>query len=96
MEQIDQIASLTLSAIGGVMFAFGAVRIWRRGMQGLVTRHADGSAVTPEEKRAQMTGLWRAMLDPAHRGDLALLVGGFLISAGFVMPLWWGIRALTG
>jgi hypothetical protein len=96
MDQIDQIALMTLSAIGGAMFVVGAVRVYPRGMRGLVTRHKDGSALTPEEKRAQSVGLWRALWDPAHRLDLGLVIGGLLIGSGFLAPLWWGVRAVTG
>lgn len=96
MEEIDRIVLMGLSMVGGIMFLVGVVRVYRRGTRGLVTRHADGSALTPEENRATRQGLWRALWDPGHRGDLALLIGGFLISSGFLAPAWWGIRALAG
>ena len=80
MEQIDQIVTMTLAAIGGVMFLVGMVRVYRRGTKGLVTRHKDGSALTFAEKRAMSGGTWRALWDPAHRWDTALVVGGFLIA----------------
>ena len=96
MDQIDQIALMALSTVGGLLFVVGGIRIWRRGMRGLVTRHKDGSAVTPEEKQAQYRGMWRATTDPAHRLDLGLVIGGFLVSAGLLAPLWWGVRALMG
>lgn len=70
--------------------------VYRRGMQGLVTRHKDGSALTPEEKRAQSSGLWRSLWDPARRGDLVLVIGGMLVGAGFLAPIWWWLRGLTG
>lgn len=94
--ELDQIVLMGISAIGGVMFLVGGVRTWRRGVRGLVTRHKDGSALTLEEKRAQTSGIWRALWDPAHRLDMWLVIGGFLISGGILAPLWWGIRALTG
>jgi hypothetical protein len=94
--ETDQIVLMALSAIGGVMFLMGAWRAWRRGTRGLVMRHEDGSALTFEEKKAQSTGFWRAIVDPAHRGDLALMVGGVLVSSGLLAPVWWGIKALTG
>ena len=96
MDQIDQIALMTLSTIGGVMFLVGGIRTWRRGMRGLVMRHKDGSALTPEEKQAQFKGMWRALWDPALRLDLGLVIGGMLIGSGFLAPLWWGVRAITG
>jgi len=94
--ELDQIVLMGISTIGGVMFLVGGIRIWRRGMRGLVTRHKDGSALTPEEKQAQFKGMWRALRDPAHRLDLGLVIGGFLVSGGILAPLWWGLRALTG
>ncbi len=96
MDQLDQVVLMAVSAVGGGMFVVGAYRTWKRGTRGLVMRHKDGSDLTFEEKRAQSAGLWRAMLDPAHRGDLALILGGFLVSSGFLAPIWWGIRGLTG
>ena len=96
MDQIDQIVLVSISTIGGAMFVVGGIRVWRRGMRGLVMRHKDGSALTPEEKQAQYKGMWRALWDPEHLRDLWLVIGGVLISGGILAPLWWGVRALTG
>ena len=96
MDELDRIVPIALATIGGVMFLLGGIRVWRRGTKGLVKRHPDGSMLTFEEQRALRGGTWRALWDPAHRPDLVLIIAGFLVGAGFLSPVWWGIRALTG